>query len=534
MHHTPYLTSVRTLLPLLSALLLTACQATAPEGEAAPARPPNVVIILADDLGYHDLGVTGSTFYETPNLDRLAVQSVRFTQAYAASRVCSPSRASLMLGQFTATHGITDWIGAPAGQEWRRYNRYTSHLPPEYGRSLPDSALTLAEAFQGNGYRTFLAGKWHLGGAGSMPTDHGFDGNVGGHHRGSPPGGFFAPYENPEMADGPDGESLTLRLGRETADFIAANRDAPFFAMLSFYAVHAPLQTTEERWRYYRNKAVEGGTGDHAFEMERRFPIRTVQDNPLYAGMVATLDEAVGTVLRTLDRLGLADNTIVVFTSDNGGVASGDAYATSNLPLRGGKGYQWEGGIREPLFVRYPARLTPEDVAQPVIGADLYPTLVSLAGLNVSVPQPLDGKDLLPLLRHEIWSERSLIWHYPHYGNQGGDPSSVIRRGDWKLIHYWEDDHDELYRLGDGAQEQNDRINDKPKLAGELRTQLLTFLEACGAAYPTPDPAYDPVKFRQKEAFYRDTLLPRLESQRQEMFREDWSPNRDWWGSRPE
>ena len=528
---------MRTHLPLLSTLLLAGCQVTAPDGEAAPATPPNVVFILADDLGYHDLGVTGSTFYETPNLDRLAGQSVRFTQAYAASRVCSPSRASLMLGQFTATHGITDWIGAPAGEDWRRYRRFTSHLPPDYAHALPDSALTLAEAFREGGYRTFFAGKWHLGGAGSMPTDHGFDVNVGGNDKGSPAGGFFDPYDNPDLPNRRPGENLSLRLARETKAFILqsasspAAEGAPFLAYLSFYAVHAPIQTTETYWRHYRNKAVEGGTADHAFEMERRLPVRTVQDNPVYAGLVQQLDEAVGVVLGALDSLGLAENTIVVFTSDNGGVASGDAYATSNLPLRGGKGYQWEGGTREPLFLRYPALLSPEDVVEPVIGADLYPTLVSLAGLNVSVPQPLDGKDLLSLLRHEIWSERSLIWHYPHYGNQGGDPSSVIRRGDWKLIHYWEDDHDELYRLGGGAQEQEDLAQRYPARTDSLRNELLTFLTARDAAYPRPDPAYDPARFRRKEAFYRDTLLPRLEQERAAMFREDWSPNADWWGS---
>ena len=524
---------MRTLPPLLSALLLTACQATAPDGESAPSTPPNVLFILADDLGYHDLGATGSTFYETPNLDRLAAQSVRFTQAYAASRVCSPSRASLMLGQFTATHGITDWIGAPAGEEWRWYDRFTSHLPPDYVRTLPASALTLAEAFREGGYRTFFAGKWHLGGEGSMPTDHGFDVNVGGNDKGSPAGGFFDPYDNRDLPNRRPGENLSMRLAAETKDFIVGEGQQPFLAYLSFYAVHAPIQTTEAYWRHYRNKAVEGGTADHAFEWERRLPIRTVQDNPVYAGLVQQLDDAVGVVLDALDSLGIADNTIVVFTSDNGGVASGDAYATSNLPLRGGKGYQWEGGTREPLFIRYPAGLAPDDVVAPVIGADLYPTLVSLAGLDVSIPQYLDGKDLSPLLRGETWPERALIWHYPHYGNQGGDPSSVIRRGDWKLIHYWEDGHDELYYLGDGAQEQADRRDDKPELADELRTELFAFLEDRGAAYPTPDPAYDPVKFRQKEAFYRDTLLPRLESQRQEMFREDWSPNADWWGSRP-
>ena len=522
---------MRILLPLLPALLLTACQATAPTGDAAPTPPPNVVFILADDLGYHDLGATGSTFYETPNLDRLAAQSVRFTQAYAASRVCSPSRASLLLGQFTATHGITDWIGAPAGEEWRRYGRFTSHLPPDYGRVLPDTALTLAEAFHGAGYRTFFAGKWHLGGEGSAPTDHGFDVNVGGNDKGSPAGGYFDPYDNPDLPNRRPGENLSLRLARETKDFVSGAYDRPFFAYLSFYAVHGPIQTTEAHWRHYRNKAVEGGTADRGYAMERRLPIRTVQDNPVYAGLVRQMDEAVGIVLAALDSLGVADNTIVVFTSDNGGVASGDAYATSNLPLRGGKGYQWEGGTREPLFVRYPAGLAPAEVDAPVIGADLYPTLLALAGVEADPAQEIDGKDLLPLIRREAWPERPLVWHYPHYGNQGGDPSSVIRRGDWKLIHYWEDGHDELYHLGDGAQEQEDLAQRYPARTDSLRTELLTFLTARDAAYPRPDPAYDPARFRRKEAFYRDTLLPRLERERTAMFREDWAPNADWWGS---
>ena len=516
---------------LLISLCLLAC-GSGPTSQVPPAaKPPNVVLILADDLGNHDLGYTGSPFYETPNLNRLAATGIVFDQAYAGSRVCSPSRATIMLGQYTATHGITDWIGAPAEEDWRNNNRHTTHLPPDYVRALPAEATSLAEAFQQSGYRTFFAGKWHLGGAGSLPTDHGFDVNVGGHHRGSPPGGFFAPYENPEMADGPDGESLTLRLGRETADFIAANRDSVFFAMLSFYAVHAPLQTTEERWRYYRNKAVEGGTADHGFELERRFPIRTVQDNPLYAGMVATMDEAVGTVLRTLDSLGLADNTIVVFTSDNGGVASGDAYATSNLPLRGGKGYQWEGGIREPLIIRagnlYPHR----SVGAPVTGADLYPTLMSLSGRKVNPTQQIEGSDLTPLLRGDTLSERALYWHYPHYGNQGGDPSSVIRRGDWKLIHYWENDHDELYNLGAGAQEKEDLADDHPNLVNDLRSQLFAYLESRNARYPRPDPAYDPAMSARRERFFRDTLLRQLEAEREAMFEEDWRPNEDWWGS---
>ncbi|WP_116109275.1 sulfatase [Lewinella sp. IMCC34191] len=518
---------------VLLGCLLLGCQPRPSSNRDPGEQPPNVVFILADDLGYHDLGFTGSTYYETPNLDRLAASSVVFDQAYAGSRVCSPSRASIMLGQFTATHGITDWIGAPAEEEWRRYNRFTSHLPPQYNRVLPDSALTLAEAFQQNGYRTFFAGKWHLGGAGSMPTDHGFDVNVGGNDKGSPVGGYFDPYDNRDLPNRLPGENLSRRLARETKEFIFGE-PGPFFAFLSFYAVHGPIQTTEEDWRYFRNKAVEGGNAQSAFSMERRLPIRTEQDNPVYAGLVRQMDDAVGIVLDALDSLGIADNTIVVFTSDNGGVASGDAYATSNLPLRGGKGYQWEGGIREPLFLRVGDRIPHQTISEAVIGADLYPTLVSLSGLDVEPPQIIDGKNLMPLLRDDDWPERALIWHYPHYGNQGGDPSSVIRRGDWKLIHYWEDGHDELYRLGGGAQEKADLANDQPDRVEELRTELLTFLEDRGAAYPRPDPEFDLALFRQKEIFYRDTLLPRLENQRREMFREDWSPNADWWGSRPE
>ncbi|THH35501.1 sulfatase [Neolewinella litorea] len=521
------------LLLLLS--LLASCAAPPTAATDAPESPLNVIFILADDLGYHDLGATGSTFYETPNLDRLAAQSVTFNRAYAGSRVCSPSRASIMLGQFTATHGITDWIGARAGEDWRDNERYTTHLPPDYVRVLPDSALTLAEAFRGAGYRTFFAGKWHLGGEGSMPTDHGFDINIGGNDKGSPAGGFFDPYDNPQLPNRRPGENLSMRLADETADFIKQRGDAtPFFAFLSFYAVHAPIQTTEANWRHFRDKAVNGGIAEHGFAMERRLPIRTVQDNPVYAGLVRQMDEAIGQLLNTLDSLGLTDNTLIVFTSDNGGVASGDNYATSNLPLRGGKGYQWEGGTREPLLMYIPSLPGQRTVDAPVIGADLYPTLLSLAGLDVDPPQVIDGRDLTPLLRGDDWPERALIWHYPHYGNQGGDPSSVIRRGDWKLIHYWEDGHDELYDLGRDAREQADVAKRHPAVVERLRTELLTFLQDRGARYPRPDPLYDTEMDQRKAVFYRDTLRRRLEAQRTEMFHVEWSPNADWWGSRVE
>jgi len=243
------------------------------------APPMNVVFILVDDLGKHDLSIEGSTFYETPRIDALARRSMRFHQGYACCQVCSPSRASIMLGQFPARHGITDWIGAAVGTAWNRDDRL---LPAEYVRQLPLEQTTMPEAFRAAKYKTFFAGKWHLGGDGSLPEDHGFDINIGGHHRGSPPGGFFSPYQNPKMTDGPDGESLTLRLADETAAFIRSQqRDQPFFAMLSFYAVHAPVQTTQELWQKYRDKAAKMPAFQSRFEFDRTMPVRMVQDHPV-------------------------------------------------------------------------------------------------------------------------------------------------------------------------------------------------------------------------------------------------------------
>jgi len=301
----------------------------------ALAAAPNIVFILADDLGVRDLSIEGSTYYETPHIDRIAREGVRFTHGYATCQVCSPSRASIMTGKYPARHGVTDWIGAATGLNWKRNNRI---LPSEYVRHLPHEDTSLAEALKKGGYRTFFAGKWHLGGEGSFPEDHGFDQNIGGHHRGSPPGGFFSPFRNPKMKDGPKGQSLPLRLANDTAAFIKGKTDTPFFAFLSFYSVHGPIQTTPDLWKKYRDKAGKSTHEGNRFLIDRTLPVRQVQDCPIYAGMMETMDDAVGIVLQALDEAGVADNTIVIFTSDNGGVSSGDAFATSNLPYRGGQG----------------------------------------------------------------------------------------------------------------------------------------------------------------------------------------------------
>ncbi|WP_153558443.1 sulfatase [Roseimaritima sediminicola] len=499
----------------------------------SPTRP-NIVFILADDLGLKDLSCEGSTYYESPHIDRLAASGMRFTQGYATCQVCSPSRASILNGQFPARHGITDWIGAATGKNWKRNDRIE---PAEYRRQLAAEDVTLAEALREAGYRTFFAGKWHLGGEGSFPEDHGFDENVGGHHRGSPPGGFFAPFKNPKMEDGPRGESLPLRLADETVDFIRRThnrQEGPFFAYLSFYSVHGPIQTTEPLWEKYRCKGQGRAEEGERFEIDRTLPVRQVQDCPIYAGMIESMDAAVGRVTKALDELGLEENTIVVFTSDNGGVSSGDAYSTSNLPLRGGKGRQWEGGIREPFYVRAPGVTEPGSTSDvPVTGADFYPTLLELAGLPLRPEQHQDGESLVPVLGGGTLPARPLFWHYPHYGNQGGDPSSIIRRGDWKLIHYYEDGRDELYNLAEDPAEQHDVAAEHAALSGSLRAALDAYLNEVGAAIPVADTRFDAEAKRQQQQHIRERLLPRLERQHARYLEADFQPNPTWWGSLP-
>ena len=493
------------------------------------AQRPNVVFILADDLGWRDLSGAGSSFYESPSIDRIAAEGMRFTQGYATCQVCSPSRASIMTGKLPARLHITDWIGAAAGTDWKRNTRL---LPARYEHHLPHEETTVAEAFREAGYRTFFAGKWHLGGEGSLPEDHGFEFNRGGHEKGSPPGGFFAPYNNPYLSDGPAGESLPRRLGRETAQFIEQHRDEPFFACLAFYSVHAPLQTTKELWQKYRVKAAALPAPPHRFLIDRTLPVRQVQDNPVYAGMIEAMDAAVGDVLAALDRLGLADHTIVVFTSDNGGVSAGDGKATSNLPLRGGKGRQWEGGIREPYYIKWPG-VVPAGAScdVPVTGTDFYPTLLEMAGLPARPAQHLDGVSLVPLLRGGTIPTRPLLWHYPHYGNQGGEPSAIIRDGDWKLIHYYEDGRDELYDLAHDPGEQHDQHSVQPGRTQGLRSRLMQWLRDVDATMPAANPDFDESKYVQEQEHVRTRVLPDLEHEHARILDADWTPNRQWWGS---
>jgi arylsulfatase A-like enzyme len=513
-------------------LLTVGCVVSPSALLAEPPARPNIVFILADDLGWRDLSNEGSTYYESPHIDRIAREGMKFTRGYASCQVCSPSRASILTGKSPPLHGITTWIGDRSGDAWRGANRFDSHLPAEYDRNLRASEITLAEALRESGYKTFFAGKWHLGDQGSWPTDHGFDINKGGWEVGGPRGGYFSPWVNPNLESGPAGESLTIRLGRETADFIAAHKDQPFLAYLSFYAVHSPIQTTPELWKKYREKAVDSGLANERFVFDRRLAVRQIQDCPIYAGMIETMDDAVGIVLKQLDDLGLADNTIVCFTSDNGGVSSGDAFATSNLPLRGGKGRQWEGGIRVPYYIKAPGVTRPGVISHvPVNGIDWYPTLLELANISVPEQQGIDGVSLVPLLRGKSIAERPLFWHYPHYGNQGGEPSSIITENDWKLIHYHEDGRDELYHLTEDPGETRDLTSTEPRRAKQLRAKLDAWLKATAAKFPTRDPQFDAAKRDARCEDLRTTGLKRLETQHANFLDPNFKPNKDWWGS---
>jgi arylsulfatase A-like enzyme len=405
-------------------------------------------------------------------------------------------------------------------------------LPAEYTRNLPLEYITLPEALKEAGYKTFFAGKWHLGDKGSWPEDHGFDINIGGWSSGGPSGGYFAPYKNPKLPNGPDGEDLQMRLANETVKFLKENKDKPFLAYLSFYAVHSPIQTTEARWEKYRDKAEKMGISEQGFAMDQRLPYRLHQDNPVYAGLVESMDDAVGVVLKELKELGLDKNTIVIFTSDNGGVTSGDDFTTNNAPLRGGKGYQWEGGIREPYFMVVPwMDLAGKKCDVPVSGTDFYPTILDLAGLPLKPDQHNDGLSLLPLLKGGQIADRALIWHFPHYGNQGGDPSSIIRLGDWKLIYYHEDSHEELYNLKTDLSETRNVLSQNPEIAKRLHNELFDYLNNVGAIFPQIDPEYR--ETAEKENLYKieHEKMPSLEKQRKVMLSKEFDPKNNWWGS---
>ncbi|NOS69621.1 MAG: sulfatase [Verrucomicrobia bacterium] len=435
-------------------------------GFAATPLKPNFIFILVDDLGWTDLGVQGSKFYETPNIDRLASQGMRFTQAYSACTVCSPTRAALLTGKYPARLHITDWIKGHVRPDAKlKVPDWTMHLPLE--------ETTIAEALKHEGYATASIGKWHLGGSEFYPDKQGFDENLAGNDRGQPPS-YFSPYGIPTLADGHKGEFLSDRLTDETLKFIERNKTKPFFIYLPHYAVHTPLMGKPEVIAKYKRKADP----------------QNPQHNPVYAALIESVDDSVGRILQKLDELKLAENTVVIFTSDNGGLLQNDV--TSNLPLRAGKGSAYEGGVRVPLFIKWPGITKPGSTCDtPAITPDYFPTMLDMAGLAAKKPRSLDGESLVPLLKQTGGLRKTIFWHYPHYHPGGATPYSAIRDGDWKLIEFFEDNHVELYNLREDIGEQSDLATKLPDRANALRKKLHAWRTKVGAQLPTANPDYD-------------------------------------------
>ncbi|XOV93719.1 MAG: sulfatase [Bacteroidota bacterium] len=441
-----------------------------------------MVFILVDDLGWKDLGYMGSKFYETPNIDAFSTQSVNFTNAYSSGSVCSPSRAAIMTGKHPARLHITDWI--PGSGDKDRLLKTPAILD-----ELPLQETTLPERLLSNGYKTFFAGKWHLGDSTFYPEDQGFQINFGGHDKGSPPGGYFSPYKNPKLSDGPEGEYLTDRLTDESIHFLDHVGEDPFLLYLSFYTVHTPIQANKKYLKKFEDKLNRQGGEETKTREEGNGITRLEQDNPAYASMVYAMDYNVGRLIDKLKELDMYDHTIIVFTSDNGGLSTLDKSRnspgpTSVLPLRAGKGWLYEGGIRVPLLYKPLYYEGGEKVVEtPVVGHDLYPTILSQMKLNAPEDLQLDGIDFSPVLNGNELEERDMVWHYPHYHGSGWAPGSAIRSGKWKLIEFSETGEVELYDLRDDISETNDISELLPQKTQMLREQMHAQLDSMQADY---------------------------------------------------
>ncbi len=458
---------------------------------------PNIVFFLLDDLGWRDLGCYGSTFYETPRLDRLAREGMLFSDAYASCPVCSPTRASLQTGKYPATVGVTNFI---PGNAWGRLEG----VP--YLHRLPHEEHTISQALKAGGYRTLHVGKWHLGPRGYWPEDFGYDVNIAGCDWGMPKKGYFSPYGIQNLEDGPEGEYLTDRLTDEAIRLIrhAANEGEPYFLHFAHYAVHTPIQAPRDLVEKYERKAarlrldeaeamVEGEHIPALHRKDQRVRRRIVQSDATYAAMIENLDTNIGRLLDTIDELGQVENTMVVFTSDNGGLATAEGSPTCNAPLAEGKGWMYDGGVREPLIVRWPGHIHPGSTCDvPVTTPDFYPTLLDAAGLPLVPEQHVDGVSLIPLLTQSGPLGRDAIfWHYPHYSNQGGTPGCSIRAGDYKLIEFFEDRHIELYHLRDDPSEARNVADVEPELTKTLHAKLVAWRESVAAKIPAVNERYE-------------------------------------------
>ena len=427
---------------------------------------PNLLFILVDDLGWTDVSYNKSDYYETIHIDNLSETSMLFDNAYAASSVCSPTRASIMTGKHPARVNITDWIPGldPKNKPL---------LGPVDRNELPLEETTIAEVLRDNNYSTFYSGKWHLGSEGHYPEDQGFDVNIGGFEKGSPMGGYYSPYKNPRLSDGPEGEYLTDRLTLETIELIR-NRDTkkPFAAFLSFYNVHTPIQENKEFIDYYveKLKSYENTSPETVKEGDAITLLN--QRNAKYASMVHATDYNVGRIINFLKENNLYENTLIVFTSDNGGLSTLRRVApTSVYPLRAGKGWLYEGGIRIPQLIKLPKQINKEIISEPVVSYDLFPTIVNVLNLNHSVSD-IDGVDLTNLFVKKDIERDFIFWHFPHYHGSLWKPGSALRNNDWKLVELHEENKVELYNLKDDISETVDVSNRFPEITSRLVNKL--------------------------------------------------------------
>ncbi len=505
----------------------------APHSVAAESRLPNVVFFLVDDLGWSGVGCYGSPFYESPHIDRLAGEGVRFTDAYAACHVCSPTRASILTGRYPAALLLTDWLPG------RRNFPFQRLLNAEIRQHLPFEEITIAEALKGFGYSTAIFGKWHLGRSPSGPGNHGFDIHVP-----DVPANwrtFHGPFGMDNL-DSKEGDYLTDRLTDQAIRWIEEQNDRPFFLYMSHFAVHDPIQGRSDLVEKYTQKVagiqksdspdfiLEGNPDDPEapsreeldeliataeFSTHKVLPRGTIkikqkQDNVQFAAMVEGVDESLGRILAKLDELGLEDDTIVIFFSDNGGMAAMNvgnpkrivrdedvdkAYSTSCLPLRGAKGWLYEGGIRVPLVIKWPGNGQAGSVCRtPVISVDFFPTILSMVGRGDRVVGESQGVDITPLVRGDSIADRFLYWHFPHYSNHGmQSPGGAIRSGKYKLLHYFENDSVELFDLHDDPGEQQDLAAVDRRRARELKEELDRWRHRVGAQMMPPNPDFDPV-----------------------------------------
>ena len=474
----PAMPPLRLLLPRSLSLLLSLSAAASASAAATPARP-NILFILADDLGYMDIGANNpDTFYETPHIDTLAKRGMRFTQGYSACCVCSPTRGSILTGKYPPRFGITDFIpGMKAGKLRSAPN----------ATQLPLAELTLAETLRDAGYATFLAGKWHLGAAAAFgPPAQGFPSDLE-----STPQFWYPKTLTPPPS--PDDDPKTSdRIADAAVAFIAAHRDRPFFAYLPFLAPHTPIRARADLVAKYEKKKLSAPPD--AWGRERDREVRLVQNHATYAAMMEQFDTALGRVFAALDQNGLTNRTIVVLMSDNGGLSTSEGHPTSNLPLRAGKGWPYEGGTRVAWIVSAPGITKPGTTCDtPVISTDHYATLLELAGLPALPAQHRDSLSFVPALRGaRTPRSQPLYWHYPHYGNQGGAPHGAIRDGDWKLIEWFEDGALELYNIPQDISEKTNLATQRPEKVTALRAKLAAWRTEVGALMPTPNPDYDP------------------------------------------